>query len=472
MKRRDFLKLTGSSVGAGVIGGLMPTLKLQASDSYSGPLVLTIEARGGWDPTSLCDPKGSNSGGRTINKFATQAVWPTVAGSGTNTGVGDEIFYAPPAPIHAARTDLFTNQAFFDNHAQRLLVINGVDNRTTSHANGRRNAWSGELVRNAYPNIGALVAGTAGRSRGIPFISNGGYDETGGLVAPTRLNNNGIRALFEIAYPERITPDNAGSGTYFSQQVQQMITQARDTRHQQLLINQRLTRLQTALGDLISARADPGHLRAMTMDLSTRAELPTSTFDLTSNNLRSRARDLYRQGRIALSAYETGVSAAAHLTIGGFDTHSNHDQNHYPRMMDMLMGVDAIIQEINARNLQDRVVIVMTSDFGRTNRYNGGDGKDHWRVTSAMFWAASSFIQGNRCIGNTDVDHKAQAIPAAQAPRKSTNTSNIIVKPAHIHNAMRKMFNVDNAARSRFGLAFSEVNDGLDLFGRPGDFGR
>jgi len=465
MKRRDFLKLTGS-MGVGVVGGLMPTLKLQASDGYTGPLVLTIEARGGWDPTSLCDPKGSNSGGRTINKFATQTNWPTIAGSGT--GIGDELFYAPPAPIHAARTDLFTNQAFFTNHAQRLLVINGVDNRTTSHSNGRRNAWSGELVRNAYPNIGALVAGTAGRRRGIPFISNGGYDETGGLVAPTRLNNNGIRALFEIAYPERITPDNAGSGTYFSPQVQQMITQARDTRHQQLLANQRLTRLQTALGDLISARADPGHLRAMTMDLTNRPEMPASAFDLANNNnVRSRARDLYRQGRIALSAYETGVSAAAHLTIGGFDTHSNHDQNHYPRMMDMLMGIDAIIQEINARGLQNRVVIMVTSDFGRTNKYNGGDGKDHWRVTSALFWAAPSFIQGNRCIGTTDVDHKAEFILPAQAPRSSA--LNITVKPAHIHNAMRRLMGVDGV-RPEFRLADKEVTDGLDLFGKGAAF--
>ncbi len=465
MKRRDFLKLTGS-VGAGVVGGLMPTLKLYANDKdgYTGPLVLTIEARGGWDPTSLCDPKGANSGGRLINKFATQANWSTIAGSGTNTGIGDEIFYAPPAPIHAARTDLFTNQAFFTNHASRMLVINGVDNRTTSHSNGRRNAWSGELVRNAYPNIGALVAGTVGRRRGIPFISNGGYDETGGLVAPTRLNNNGIRALYEIAYPDSIVPDSPDptSQTYFSPATQTMITNARAARLQELLNNQRLTRLQQALGDLISARADPGHLKDMTMDLTSRPESTEARLVA-----RSRARDLYRQGRIALSAYQTGVSAAAHLTIGGFDTHSNHDQNHYPRMMDMLMGIDAIITEINDRGLQDRVVIMVTSDFGRTNRYNGGDGKDHWRVTSALFWAAPSFIQGNRCIGTTDVDHRAEFILPAQAAR--TSASNIIVRPAHIHNAMRRLMAVDGL-RPEFRLANAEVSDGLDLFGRGAAF--
>jgi len=468
MKRRDFLKFTGS-VGASVIGGLMPSLKLHAShDGYTGPLVLTVECNGGWDPTSLCDPKGNgtaNERGEAVNKFLASDI--TVM-PGTGTGNGDQLFYAPPAPVHVGDATLFTNQAFFTNHASRLLVINGVDNRTTSHSNGRRYAWGGHLVRDAYPNFGALVAGTVGRRRGIPFISNGGYDETGGLVAPTRLNSNGIRALYEIAYPERLTPDNAGSGTYFSPQVQQMITQARDTRHQQLLADQRLQRLQQAIGGLIAARQDPGHLRDLTADLTNNPELSATIF-----NGRTRAQDLYRQGRIALAAYQTGVSAAAHLTIGGYDTHNNHDQSHYPRLMDMLMGVDAIIQEANARGLQDRVVIMITSDFGRTNHYNGGDGKDHWRVTSAVFWAPPSMIQGNRCIGTTDVNHKTQPISPAQAPR--TGAGNITVEPSHIHNCMRRMLGVDGL-RPEFRLASgpgannSDVNVNLDLFGRPGDF--
>lgn len=92
MKRRDFLKLTGS-VGAGVVGGLLPVLKLHAAhDGYTGPLVLTIEASGGWDPTSLCDPKGNgaaNTQGLPVNKFLASNITTMV-----DTGVGDQIFYA------------------------------------------------------------------------------------------------------------------------------------------------------------------------------------------------------------------------------------------------------------------------------------------------------------------------------------------------------------------------------------------
>lgn len=467
MKRRDFLKLTGS-VGAGVIGGLMPALELHAThspDDYTGPLMLIVEANGGWDPTSLCDPKGNINAADPVNNFLASDI-TTMTGT-TGTDVGDEIFYAPPAPIYdvgGANFDanLFSNQTFFTSHASRLLIINGINNRTVAHGPGRMYAMSGELAKPSYPNFGALLAGTAGSRRAIPFISNGGYDETAGMVAPTRLNNNGIRALYEIAYPERITPDRAGDGTYFSAEVQDLITEARDTRHAQLVADQRLLRLQQSLGGLIAARQDPGHLREMTVDLETRLELPAATF-----NGRNRARDLYRQGRIALSAYETGVTAAAHLRIGGYDTHGDHDQRHYPRLMDLLMGVDAIIQEINARGLQDRVVIMIASDFGRTNRYNSDDGKDHWRVTSSMFWAAPSIITGNRCIGATDVDHRSLTISPQQA---ASTGSNIIITPAHIHNALRRLFGIDNVVPINLRLAAGEVSDNLDLFGKEGAF--
>ena len=57
MKRRDFLKLVGMG-GAGA-ALTMPAMKVfAATDNYSGPLWLFVNATGGWDPTSLWDPKG------------------------------------------------------------------------------------------------------------------------------------------------------------------------------------------------------------------------------------------------------------------------------------------------------------------------------------------------------------------------------------------------------------------------------
>ena len=93
-------------------------------------------------------------------------------------------------------------------------------------------------------------------------------------------------------------------------------------------------------------------------------------------------------------------------SIGGFDTHGNHDGAHLPQMGNLLLGVDLIAQEIAKAGLTDKVVIAVGSDFGRTPAYNAGNGKDHWNITSMMFIGPG--ITGNRVVGGTDDGFKAK----------------------------------------------------------------
>jgi len=57
IQRREFLKLCGLSSMA-----LMTPWAVRgawaADGDYDGPLWINVHAGGGWDPTSLCDPKG------------------------------------------------------------------------------------------------------------------------------------------------------------------------------------------------------------------------------------------------------------------------------------------------------------------------------------------------------------------------------------------------------------------------------
>ena len=59
MKRRDFMRMTGTAGGMLLCGGARLAL---AQQSYNGPFWLFVEADGGWDPTSFCDPKGAGLG--------------------------------------------------------------------------------------------------------------------------------------------------------------------------------------------------------------------------------------------------------------------------------------------------------------------------------------------------------------------------------------------------------------------------
>jgi len=448
MKRRDFLKLAGIT-GVSTVMPFYPTTRLfAADDGYTGPLYLMIDARGGWDPTSFCDPKGYVSGQTTprVNNYPASSI-----------GQVGNIRYAPPPDSFLGNTTLYSAQTFFETHFQKLLLLNGIDSGTVSHSDGTRNNWSGELKRTGWPSFGALVAGTLAPGRSMPFITNGGYDTAADLVVPVRMDYRGINTLFEIAYPNRSNPQSITSRQYFTDQVEGLIKASSAARQQVLLDGQRLPRIKSAISKLIASRQNAGHLKDMADNLATIAEKPQSFF-----NSRSQAHRLYRQGRIALAAYETGVTATAHLTIGGFDTHDNHDNAHYPRLMDLLQGVDGILQEAADRGLSDKIVIVIGSDFGRTNKYNPDNGKDHWPITSMMCIGNSvQTIIGNRVIGATTKDHKAIKIDRDTfAPDPGdTNANSIKLTPAHIHRSLRRLAGVDlSSASANFILGGEDLN--------------
>ena len=62
MTRRDFAKLTSSAGLAAMIPfSNISSARAEVKAPYEGPLFILINAMGGWDPTSICDPKGRAS---------------------------------------------------------------------------------------------------------------------------------------------------------------------------------------------------------------------------------------------------------------------------------------------------------------------------------------------------------------------------------------------------------------------------
>ena len=448
MKRREFIKLTGIATASAPF--FTSTRLFAAHDGYTGPLYLMIDANGGWDTTSFCDPKGYTAGQTTprINNYPSESI-----------GQIGNLRYAPPPDSFIGNTNLYSTQKFFEKYFQKLLIINGINTGTNSHTDGRRVSWSGELGKIGYPNIGAVIASSLASGRSLPFLINGGYNETADLVSGIRLENRNINSLYEIGYPNRVNPDSNTSEQYFSANIENLIKSAGTARSQALLNNQRLPRIRESINDLINSRQDSGHIKNMIDNLASTTEKPLSFF-----NGRKKAQELYRQGRIALSGYQTGVTAAAHLSLSGFDTHDNHDSKHYPRLMDFLQAIDSILDEAADRGLSDRIVLIIGSDFGRTNEYNVDLGKDHWPITSMMFIGNSQqIITGNRVIGATTSRQKPIKIDRNTfvPDTNNTNTNSIELAPAHIHRALRKLAGVEQNSAS---LEFSLGGESLNLF--------
>jgi len=64
-------------------------------------------------------------------------------------------------------------------------------------------------------------------------------------------------------------------------------------------------------------------------------------------------------------------------------------------------GLSALIDDLQQRGLLDTTLIVVTGEFGRTPKINGGAGRDHWpNCYSVMF--AGGGIRGGAVYGASD----------------------------------------------------------------------
>ncbi len=413
--------MTATAGGMLVCGGVKLAMAQQA---FNGPYWLIIEARGGWDPTSFCDPKGFGLGvNGDINNYDQNDI--RQAGN---------IRYAPPPDSFANDTSLFSNQDFFDAHFQRLLVLNGLNYGTNSHHVGQTASWTGSRALN-YPSIGALIASEMAPDYSLPFVANRNapVSKTNGLVPATMISGNDLNAIREIAFPNRTNVSQTNQ--YHSNNVRSLIDTASASRRQRQMAQNRLLRLQNALGQHNASRnRDAATLRTFVNNLNA-TSAPNSYV-----NGRSSARNMFNQAQTAFAAFEAGAAATAQIQLGEFDTHSDHDARHYPRLMDYLAAVDNIISDAMARGIGNNLIILMGSDFARTNKYNSDNGKDHWAHTSMMLWAAPGHIQGDRVVGATDDLQRSMAV---NPNTLALDSNGVEITPEYLHQALRSLAGID-----------------------------
>ena len=90
----------------------------------------------------------------------------------------------------------------------------------------------------------------------------------------------------------------------------------------------------------------------------------------------------------------------------------------------------------------DRMVVVLGSDFGRTNFYNSQNGKDHWPIGSYVIMEKGQRWT-NRVVGETDGLHFAQRINPRTLQRNDTNGT--IIYPKHVHKALRRYLGIEDS---------------------------
>ena len=414
MRRRTLLKSLFGAAAASVVGLRLPYL--HASD-YGGKLFVFVQADGGWDPTSFCDPKANTPGESVINHWA---------GRDQIRQAGN-IPYAPFA----------RNEAFFEKYRDRMLVINGVDAQTNSHTVGIVHNWSGRTSE-GYPTTTGLLAAQYAPMLPAPYLSFGGFSSTAGVTRYTRIDDPYL--LRNIASPD-VTLDL--TARYLSEADWADLESYREDASERLTTAPGLLPMDSRNRRLYaSAFANAEGLQEYAAAIPPRDELKERVESGVLSSGNSFVSDLYTQAQLTVLAFKTGVAVSADLYLGGFDTHASHDSDHEWLLGQLTDGVDYLWDYADEHGVADRVVVVMGSDFGRTNFYNSQDGKDHWPIGSYVIMEKGQRWT-NRVIGETDGLHFAQRINARTLRRDDTNGT--IIYPKHVHKALRRYLGIEDS---------------------------
>ncbi len=95
-----------------------------------------------------------------------------------------------------------------------------------------------------------------------------------------------------------------------------------------------------------------------------------------------------------------------YVTIGGFDTHAGQPNQHRTLLTQLATAVQAFQQDLDVHGAAGRVMVLMTSEFGRRVAENGSSGTDHGSATSYLL--VGSTVKGGlygRAPSLTDLDN-------------------------------------------------------------------
>jgi hypothetical protein len=423
MKRRTFLKnaaLSALSVGLPVGLGV----KTARAAAYDGPCFLFVHAQGGWDPRFIFDPTLELTQNRLYTELREVGGIPVA-------GIPLDLARVGLAAGAGYETYLRSGEEFLTAHAGRLLVLNGLDTATVNHDTGERTMVTGRLSE-GFPVLAGLIAAEYGAAMPMAFLSGGGLDGTEGVAPVSRIDD--LSYLRRFGRPNDVTPDQADGEHYHSPDTMSRILKAQRARMAGLQKRQRLPRLHDSMEALRAARETNGQLDSLLVQ-DAQLTLPAGLGD---------QQQMLRQAQLALSAFSAGLSVCARVNLGGFDTHGDHDRAQSLQLWKLLGGVDQITTYAAEKGLEDRLVIVVTSDFARGPQYNAdgaAGGKDHWPVTSALLMGPG--IRGGRVIGATNDQQLARKIHPSKL---RVDDNGVTLTSGHMHQSLRQLAGIANSS--------------------------
>src|SRR5262249_23218910 len=121
-------------------------------------------------------------------------------------------------------------------------------------------------------------------------------------------------------------------------------------------------------------------------------------------------------GKQMLMARRLIEAGAGFVTVqsAGWDMHADGNNPGIKAGMEMLghpldKALSAFLEDLEVRGLQDKVLVVLTGDFGRTPKINKNGGRDHWANLCTLAFFGGGLKMG-QVIGKSD---KNNGVPAS-----------------------------------------------------------
>ena len=117
-----------------------------------------------------------------------------------------------------------------------------------------------------------------------------------------------------------------------------------------------------------------------------------------SNAVEYTGESLGRQLSLVARMIKGGLSTKVYLvTLGGFDTHATQVESHDFLMEQIATNMKSFYEDLEDAGMQDNVLSMTFSEFGRRIEENGSQGTDHGAASPIMFFGPA--LDGNGFIG-------------------------------------------------------------------------
>lgn len=387
--------------GAAALGGLSLFPRPAKAEPRERKFLFFF-AQGGWDTTTVLDPHFDTDG--------VDMDPDTTLGTAGNLQFTDGM-------------DRPSVGRFFQRWGGRAAIVNGIDAHSVGHESGRQFVMTGTSA-SSYADWPTILAANSSIPSPLPHVVFSGPSYAGTAAsAVVRAGGGTLLDLLDAS----ILGQSDSPTPIMSSPTDSMVD---------AFVQKRVNSYASAIRGGGVQRTE-----SLRTNLERAMELEGRRFEAGLSDLGSAMLD---QGLKACELFRLGLSRCAMIGVdGGYDTHSNEGsqilmQDPFFAALDEILSHAATTPGYSTPWLIDELVIVALSEFGRTPKLNGGNGKDHWPYGSAL--VVGSGVRGNQNLGYTD--ENLIALPIDFATGKPSSSGDML-GCEHLGAALLKIGGLD-----------------------------